>query len=356
MPTSTNAINEATTGIVGFTGTAFTATPVTTHDVLLGGATSSAIAQVAPSATSGIPLVSGGSSADPSFTTAVVAGGGTGDTSFTAYTPVCGGTTTTGALQSVASIGSSGQVLTSNGASALPTFQAVPSSFSPNSTLNLSDDFISVYDPSRSFLAGQLGWDLGSVAGFSTLTTTSNAHPGIIQNAGVSNGVNLLFLSGTDLTTTAALAFILGGGAITMNWVVKINTLSSSTYTLRFGFGDTMTSSDQVNGVYFQYRDTLNSGDWVGTTASASTRSSANSAVAADTNWHNFQITINAGATSIGYFIDGVQIANSPLTTNIPTTAVVPFLSMSSITASTIPANAVYVDLFYMTQTLTSAR
>ena len=37
---------------------------------------------------------------------------------------LCGGTTSTGAYQSIAGVGSSGQVLTSNGAGALPTFQA----------------------------------------------------------------------------------------------------------------------------------------------------------------------------------------------------------------------------------------
>lgn len=45
-----------------------------------------------------------------------------------AYTPVCGGTTAAGPLQSVAALGSSGTVLTSNGAGQLPTFQAVPGS------------------------------------------------------------------------------------------------------------------------------------------------------------------------------------------------------------------------------------
>ena len=38
---------------------------------------------------------------------------------------LCGGTTATGAHQSIASVGTSGQVLTSNGASALPTFKDV---------------------------------------------------------------------------------------------------------------------------------------------------------------------------------------------------------------------------------------
>lgn len=52
-----------------------------------------------------------------------VAQGGTGLATTTAYAVLCGGTTTTGALQSVASVGTAGQILTSNGASALPTFQ-----------------------------------------------------------------------------------------------------------------------------------------------------------------------------------------------------------------------------------------
>lgn len=53
-----------------------------------------------------------------------VAQGGTGDSSVTAYAVLCGGTTTTGVVQSVSGVGSSGQILTSNGASALPTWQA----------------------------------------------------------------------------------------------------------------------------------------------------------------------------------------------------------------------------------------
>ena len=52
-----------------------------------------------------------------------VARGGTGVASLTAYSVVCGGTTSTGAVQSVSGVGTSGQVLTSNGAAALPTWQ-----------------------------------------------------------------------------------------------------------------------------------------------------------------------------------------------------------------------------------------
>jgi hypothetical protein len=66
----------------------------------------------------GLPLTTGVTGTLP------VANGGTGATTQTAYAVLCGGTTSTGAYQSIAGVGSSGQVLTSNGAGALPTFQA----------------------------------------------------------------------------------------------------------------------------------------------------------------------------------------------------------------------------------------
>jgi hypothetical protein len=50
--------------------------------------------------------------------------GGTGVQSNTAYAVLCGGTSTTSHIQSIASVGSAGYLLTSNGAGALPTFQA----------------------------------------------------------------------------------------------------------------------------------------------------------------------------------------------------------------------------------------
>lgn len=53
-----------------------------------------------------------------------VSQGGQGNASLTAFAVVCGGSGTTTPLQSIASVGTSGQVLTSNGAGALPTFQA----------------------------------------------------------------------------------------------------------------------------------------------------------------------------------------------------------------------------------------
>src|SRR5215831_7256070 len=124
-PTAGN-INTLGTGSITIAGAGSTLTTqltgLTAHNVLLGEGTAT-IGLVAPSATSGVPLISQGAAADPVFGTAVVAGGGTGDTSFTAFSVICGGTTSTGALQNVSGVGTANQVLTSNGAGALPTWQ-----------------------------------------------------------------------------------------------------------------------------------------------------------------------------------------------------------------------------------------
>jgi hypothetical protein len=53
--------------------------------------------------------------------------GGTGRTATTPYSVICGGTTGTGALQSVANVGVTGQVLTSQGAGALPIWSGAGS-------------------------------------------------------------------------------------------------------------------------------------------------------------------------------------------------------------------------------------
>ena len=111
-------------------------------DLLQGGATNT-LTKLAAVAT-GNALISGGVTTASSWgkiglTTHVsgtlpVANGGTGATTQTAFAVLCGGTTSTGAYQSVASVGTAGQVLTSNGAGALPTFQAAGGASFPAGT------------------------------------------------------------------------------------------------------------------------------------------------------------------------------------------------------------------------------
>lgn len=256
-------------------------------------------------------------------------------------------------ITNVSGLGTAAQVLTSNGAGTPPTWQAASSSFAPNATVQLEEDFIGYSGASDD---GNLQWDAAGDSPVPVTPNTDAAHPGVIGTASIASGS-----SGISLGASAAGAImrpiVLGGGAITVNWVMKVGTLSdgTNTYTLRIGMGDNQTG-DQANGVYFEYTHTLNSGNWVGKTAAASSRSSANSAVAVQTSTYvNLKITINAAATSVSFFVNSVEIANSPLATNIPTLAVTPFFHIVR-AAGTIPADAVLVDLFYLTQTLTTPR
>lgn len=141
--TATNSLNINSSGVVAYNATTgvFSESTLTQHDVLVGGA-SNAITSVAPSATSGVALVSQGASSDPQFGTVVVAGGGTGavtltgvltgngTSAVTASTVTQHGVVIAGASNAVSSISpsTSGFVLTSNGASADPSFQAITAS------------------------------------------------------------------------------------------------------------------------------------------------------------------------------------------------------------------------------------
>jgi hypothetical protein len=115
-----------------------------------------------------------------------VANGGTGATSQTAYSVICGGTTSTGAYQSVASLGTAGQVLTSNGAGALPTWGSASSG-----------------------TVTSVSWT-GGIVSIATATTTP-----AFTIAGTSGGIPY-FSSSSTWASSAALAanaLVIGGGA-----------------------------------------------------------------------------------------------------------------------------------------------
>jgi hypothetical protein len=126
-----------------------------------------------------------------------VADGGTGKTSTTAYAVLCGGTTSTGALQSVASVGTSGQVLTSNGAGSLPTFQ----SLSGSSISVTGDTGGTLTGVSNLTLAGgTTGLSFGGSGSTETLTFAGITANGGTVNLGTDNMSNAINIG---LGTTA---------------------------------------------------------------------------------------------------------------------------------------------------------
>ncbi len=126
-----NAINLKAQGLAYYNGAGlFSAPSIAQYNVVIG-STANNVTAVAPSATSGVALISQGAAANPAFGTVVVAGGGTGLTSLTGYALLAGGTTSTGNVQQVSGVGNAGQVLTSAGAAALPVWSDLPANNFP---------------------------------------------------------------------------------------------------------------------------------------------------------------------------------------------------------------------------------
>lgn len=188
----------------------------------------------------------------------------------------------------------------------------------------------------------------GLIASPTTTLTSGNRYFSARLGRSASQGPTVSFSLGT---------VILGGGSLSINWVAKINNLSTNTdsYLLYFGLvgaGDYF--STITDGVFFKYSNNINSGNWTLNTMASSVSTTINTFSAADTSWHNFGITINAAASSVSFTMDGVS-AGSAITTNIPTLPITPFF-LQQWGAGTVPVNSLYVDLFYMTQTLTTPR
>ena len=134
-------------------------------------------------------------------------------------------------------------------------------------------------------------------------------------------------------TTTTGRAFLctptqdciqLGNGAVVLEMAVKTpSSLSDATnrYNVIAGLHDNFASAvNAVDGVYFIYRDNLNSGKWQCVTyQNASTTAVDSGITVAASTWYCLRIEINAAGTEAKFYIDGALVVTE--TTNIPTTA-----------------------------------
>lgn len=135
LPTTAGYVKSSSGGVLSSGSIANADLPNPTTSALGGVRAINAVTSewITSISTSGIPSLSQPAFSDISGTASLtsqvtgtlpVANGGTGDSTLTAYAILAGGTTSTGVLQQVSGLGSSGDVLTSNGSGALPTWQA----------------------------------------------------------------------------------------------------------------------------------------------------------------------------------------------------------------------------------------
>lgn len=217
--------------------------------------------------------------------------------------------------------------------------QTAPVTVIPGSVLQVVDDFIS------DTVQGALNWEAHNMAVSSNSTA---AHPG-----------NLTAF-GSPLTSYMQLQdnypIKLGGGVLTINWVISLVTLSSGEDTYIFDLGMFKDATSSIgNGCYFEYTDSENSGKWTINCANATTFTTLDSGILADTGYHNFQIQVNSTATAVHFYIDGVETSNSPISTNIPTGNNTPALLLTP-TGDEEGTPFYLVDLFYMSYALTTPR
>ena len=123
--------------------------------------------------------------------------GGTGLASATAYAVLCGGTTSTGAFQSVASVGSAGQVLTSNGAGALPTFQNATGTGTVNSG---TAGQLAYYAANGTTLSGG---QVGNILGTATNDSASTGYCGEFISSNIGSGSAVGITSGNTANITS---------------------------------------------------------------------------------------------------------------------------------------------------------
>jgi len=140
----------------------------------------------------------------------LVVNGGTERASHTEYAVICGGTTTTSAQQSIASVGTAAQVLTSNGAGALPTFQAVPAGsgwvFLDTATAAASAtlDFVTNIDATYNLYAFVLS-DILPASDNRPFQVLTSANAGVSYDTGATDyGYAYTFQTGATLTAAGS--------------------------------------------------------------------------------------------------------------------------------------------------------
>jgi hypothetical protein len=158
-----------------------------------------------------------------------VADGGTGVSSLTAYAPIFGGTTSTGAVQS-GTVGTSGQVLTSNGAGALPTFQNFASVGDSTTTAAYASRPAASNDgnlflPSDGF---QIERDTGSV--------WAPWGPIFPLTAPVDGDFSWVNQGGASVSTTKGGIFLLGPAGTGVNLRCRVKSAPATPYTITAAF------------------------------------------------------------------------------------------------------------------------
>ena len=230
----------------------------------------------------------------------------------------------------------------------------IPSSPNPNQVITLVDDFCGyeLNTSSGGAVASTYSWAINGVIPFANHVAAINTNPGLITHPAMPTGTSYLYLGqGGSLGVSATNAtFALGAGALSIEWIFNIVTPPNGTndFYITVGMMDLPTGSP-MNWLIFQAHFGQN---WqVNNSFNAST-TNTDTGIAITSGWHKFSISVDAGSTVATYNLDGNIFTISP---DIPTLGISPTFRIIQ-NSGTVAAGSVVVDLFTLTQTLTTSR
>lgn len=222
---------------------------------------------------------------------------------------------------------------------------------------DMIDDFIYTYSPAITTDNAIFG-DIWNVR----LSGTS-ASVDFNQGSGTSNSPGWIQLN-TGTSTTGKSGIRPNNGSTPLKFPVVgtttiilayIPTLSNGTdsYTINTGLMDSVQTTPG-NGCYFSYTDSVNSGKWVINCTNGGTTTSVNTTTAPTAGaWHNYTVIVNSAASSVSFFIDGVQVGSS-ITTHIPGASISQGIAIFKNAGTT--NRSVEVDLMSVNQVFSSPR
>jgi hypothetical protein len=202
-----------------------------------------------------------------------------------------------------------------SGSAAAPAFRAMQ-----NADRALVARYVYLYDDFLSVSLGSfINGSSGTAATVAFTVADSGGHPGIAQcQTGTdTSGFGCIGIQGSPGVSQIQL----GNGAWVHESVIRIPVASdgTDTFSTHIGFND-VRGADATDGIYFRYKHSVNSGKFECVTRSNSVETAADSGITMNASqWYKLRIEVNAAATSVLFYIDGVLKVTQ--TTNIPTGA-----------------------------------
>lgn len=222
----------------------------------------------------------------------------------------------------------------------------------PSVRVFIYDDFITGNEDSDE--VGSLGWRVSS-AGTGNVTARFQAiagHPGILRLAGgtVAAARAIIHLGESGLNTV-----FLGSGEIICEALIRLTGTISQHERTNVGLAvPNLANGENTDGVYFAIRN----GDtnWQFICRAGGVQTVVNTGIAfVSGQWERFRFVVNAGATSVEGFRNGVSIGTT--TTNIPSAAALsPFLKTDALSAGGGVATPVDIDYYCLGQVFTTPR